>query len=71
MPEGSAGNSHLKWRRSRSCISGACVEVAASGELILIADSKAPRGPILSYTNAEFREFITGAKHGDFDDLIK
>ena len=71
MPEGPAGYSHLSWRRSRSCSNGACVEVAARGELILIADSKTPRSPVLAYTNSEFREFIAGAKNGDFDDLKK
>jgi hypothetical protein len=44
--------------------------VAASGSLRLIADSKAPEGPALSYTVEEFRAFIAGAKNGDFDDLI-
>jgi hypothetical protein len=39
--------------------------------MILIADSKAPGGPVLSCTTAEFREFITGAKNGDFDYLIQ
>jgi hypothetical protein len=38
--------------------------------MILIADSKVPGGPALSYTVDEFREFITGAKNGDFDDLL-
>jgi predicted secreted Zn-dependent protease len=71
MSEGRAAHSDLIWRRSLSCNSGACVEVAASGQTILIADSKAPSGPVLSYTAAEFREFITGAKNGDFDDLIQ
>jgi hypothetical protein len=38
--------------------------------MVLIADSKMPGGPALTYTVAEFREFIIGAKNGDFDDLI-
>ena len=71
MPEGPATYSQLRWRRSRSCINGACVEVAASGELIFIADSKTSRSSVLSYTNEEFREFLDGAKNGDFDDLVR
>jgi predicted secreted Zn-dependent protease len=71
MPQGRASDPDLTWRRSRSCNSGACVEVAASGEMVLIRDSKAPGGPALSYTAAEFKAFIAGAKNGDFDDLIK
>ena len=38
--------------------------------MILIANSKTPGGPALSYTVEEFRNFIIGAKNGDFDDLI-
>lgn len=70
MQERQAGHPNLTWRRSLSCSNGACVEVAASGPMIFIKDSKAPAGPVLSYTAAEFREFIAGAKNGDFDDLI-
>ena len=58
------------WRTARTCDSGACVQVAASGAMILVADSKTPDGPALSYSVAEFREFINGVKNGDFDDFI-
>jgi Domain of unknown function (DUF397) len=71
MPEGRAGHAALIWRTPRRCNSGACVQVAASGQMILMADSKAPEGPVLSYTRTEFREFILGAKDGDYDDLIR
>jgi hypothetical protein len=47
------------------------VQIAESGQMILMADSKAPGGPILSYTRNEFREFVLGAKNGEFDDLIQ
>jgi hypothetical protein len=46
------------------------VQIAASGEMVLVADSKSPGGPFLSYTREEFREFIMGAKNGDYDDLV-
>jgi hypothetical protein len=36
-----------------------------------MADSKAPGGPVLSYSPAEWEEFVAGIKNGDFDDLIK
>lgn len=61
----------LAWRTSLRCDGGTCVQVAESGRMILVADSKAPAGPFLSYTKAEFRDFIVGAKNGDFDDLIQ
>lgn len=65
------GHTDLTWRTPLSCNGGACVQVAASGPEVLIADSKAPYGPVLSYTHAEWQEFIIGVKKGDFDDLIK
>jgi hypothetical protein len=34
-----------------------------------VRDSKNPDGAVLLYTAAEWRDFITGAKNGDFDDL--
>lgn len=71
MADGRPGFSGLAWRTARNCDSGACVQVAASGPMIMIADSKTPDAPALSYTVAEFREFILGAKNGDFDDLIR
>jgi hypothetical protein len=70
MADGQVGLSGPAWRTARTCDGGACVQVAASGPMVLIADSKTPGGPALSYTVAEFREFIVGAKNGDFDDLI-
>ena len=70
MTDGRAGLSGPTWRTARTCDGGACIQVAASGPMILIADSKTPGGPALSYTVDEFREFIVGAKNGDFDDLI-
>lgn len=70
MTDGRAGLFEPTWRTARTCDGGACVRVAASGPMILIADSKTPGGPALSYTVDEFREFIIGAKNGDFDDLI-
>ena len=69
MPEGQAVRPSVVWRTPRNCDGGACIQVAASGPMILIADSKVPGGPVLSYTRAEFRQFIAGAKNGEFDDL--
>lgn len=71
MPEGRESQLDLVWRTSLSCDGGACVQVAASGQMILIADSKVTGGPVLSYTRAEFRDFIAGTKNGEFDDLIQ
>jgi len=42
---------------------------AGSGRLILMRDSKNPDGPVLAFTEAEWRAFIAGVKDGEFDDL--
>jgi predicted secreted Zn-dependent protease len=65
------GHTDLTWRTPLNCNGGACVKVAASGPEVLIADSKEPDGPVLSYSHAEWQEFVTSVKQGDFDDLIK
>jgi hypothetical protein len=60
----------LEWRKAqRSMNNGACVELARTGGLIVIRDSKDPAGPVLMYTPAEFHAFLDGAKNGEFDDL--
>ncbi len=42
---------------------------AGSGRLILMRDSKNPDGPVLAFTEAEWRAFIAGVKDGEFDDM--
>jgi Domain of unknown function (DUF397) len=70
MPEGRDGHLDVAWRTPLSCDAGACVQVATSGQMILVGDSKAPEGPALSYSKIEFREFILSVKSGYYDDLI-
>jgi hypothetical protein len=59
----------LSWRIARRCNAGNCVRVAASGDVIVIGDSKSPDGPILTYSQSEWITFVEGIRHGDFDDL--
>jgi hypothetical protein len=42
---------------------------ADAGRLILMSDAKNPDGPVLAFTEAEWRAFIAGVKDGEFDDL--
>lgn len=59
-----------RWFKStKSGNNGACVEVARLGEdAIGVRDTKAQgRGPILTFTRAEWDAFIGGAKDGEFD----
>jgi hypothetical protein len=39
--------------------------------MVAVRDSKKPDGAILSYTADEWRDFIIGAKLGEFDDLFE
>lgn len=44
--------------------------MARRNGVVMIADSKHPGGPILSYTLQEFDAFLDGAKKGEFDDFL-
>ncbi len=57
------------WRTAAKCDGGACVQVAAAGEMILLGDSKSPHGPTLSYTRDEWEAFVSGIKNGEFDTI--
>ncbi len=50
------------------CDSGACVEVAVKGEAVMVRSSTTPE-ITLTLTRAEWREFLAGAKQGQFDRL--
>ena len=65
------GHKGLTWRTALSCDGGACVQVAASEDGILLGNSRHPGGPVLDYTADEWHEFVAGVKKGDFDDLLK
>lgn len=56
------------WRKATcSTGAGACVEVAPTVDGVVLRDSKQPNGAVLAYDRAEWRAFLTGVKHGDFD----
>jgi hypothetical protein len=57
----------LPWRTSSFCSTGSCVEIAITTGPILVRDTKKPNQPPLMYTKEEWREFIAGAKGGEFD----
>jgi hypothetical protein len=59
----------LEWLTSQSCNGGACVQVAVAlaGDAVAVRDSKDSDGAILLYTAGEWRDFIAGAKNGEFD----
>jgi hypothetical protein len=56
------------WRTStRSNNGGACVEVAATPDMVGVRDSKDRTGPVLVFGTAEWRAFLTGVKTGALD----
>jgi hypothetical protein len=64
--------SGVSWRKSkRSGALGNCVEVAPlrTGD-IAVRNSRFPAGPALVYSRDEMAAFLTGAKDGEFDDII-
>ncbi len=63
---------NLAWRKSRrSGAQGNCVELAPlHGGDVAIRHSGRPGGPVLVYTRAEMAAFLSGAKDGEFDDLV-
>jgi hypothetical protein len=65
-----SGFGDLNWRKAQLSVdNGQCVELARTGGMIAIRDSKHPAGPVLQYTPTEWRAFLDGAKNGEFDDL--
>lgn len=55
-----------KWRRPKSCSGGQCVEVARAGDRILMRDSKNPDMEPLVFSAAEWADFVSGVKAGQF-----
>ena len=70
FPEGADGEarSHLgnhAWRKSsRSMSDGHCVEVALSGQYVLMRDSKNAAGPELAFVTSAWNSFIQNVRSG-------
>jgi hypothetical protein len=58
----------LRWHKGRPCDGGACVEVAVTGEEILVRTTVSPDAPI-RLTRDEWSAFLASAKQGHFDHL--
>lgn len=51
--------SSAKWRKStRSSGTGQCVEVAFTGGIVAVRDSKDPAGPALTFEASQWRAFV-------------
>jgi len=62
------GQQELIWRKSRSCASNACVEVASDGAHFLVRDSGDPSGVPIAFEAEDWASFIGALKH-DGEDL--
>ena len=60
--------SELRWHQGRACDAGNCVEVATSGDEVLLRSSLSPQ-VVLTVSRGEWREFLGGAKDGLFDNV--
>lgn len=69
MLKNSSAPDSLDWRVSRTCDTGACVRVARSGDSILIGNTSVPEGAVSEFSIEEWRQFLAGAKLGDFDEI--
>jgi hypothetical protein len=62
-------NGH-EWIKSAASIgTGACVELAAEGDSILLRNSRCPDIEV-RFTGREMAAFFEGIRNGDFDHLI-
>jgi hypothetical protein len=59
--------SHLEWRKSTYSVTNGCLEVAVVNGQVAVRDSKNRRGPVLTFTPVEWRAFVAGVRHGEFD----
>jgi hypothetical protein len=57
------------WRKSEASNAngGECLEVAFADEAVLIRHSHDRAGPVLSFSHAEWKAFLAGARNGEFD----
>lgn len=58
----------LTWHKGRPCEPDMCVEVAVTGDEVLVRSSLSPASRI-TLTRDEWRDFLAGAKDGLFDHL--
>jgi hypothetical protein len=57
--------SRTRWRRpARSGSNGNCVEIAATGTVIAVRDSRDPHGPQLAFTPDRWKAFTATVQTG-------
>jgi hypothetical protein len=59
--------SRAHWRKSTRSGYNGCVEVAFVDRHVAMRDSKDRQGPVLVFSDREWRAFLSGARDGEFD----
>ncbi len=60
------GDACLQWQRPQDCSNSTCIEVAIDTDSVNVRDGKDPGGPVLRFTRAEWRAFVTSVRDGQF-----
>lgn len=55
------------WHKGLPCESGACVEVAAVGDAVMVRSTANPGGTPVTLSRDEWHNFLAGVKAGAFD----
>jgi hypothetical protein len=61
-------SSELVWYRAE-CDGGACIEVAKTGDAVILRSSANPGDTSVTLSRAEWEGFLAGAKEGVFDSV--
>jgi hypothetical protein len=62
-------HTQLGWRRSTRCSTNGCVDTSLTADAYLVRDSKEIGGAILSFGPAQWMEFISAIKAGEFSNM--
>lgn len=57
----------LSWHKSMKSAQSNCVEVAQTGEAVLVRDSKDRDGPVIGFAGSSWSEFLAAVHSGVFD----
>jgi hypothetical protein len=57
------------WHRSSTCEGGACAEVTATEDAVMVRNSAKPDEALVTVSHAEWREFLARLKKGTLDQL--
>ena len=62
-------HTQLGWRKSTRCSNNGCVETSVAADAHLVRDSKETGGAILSFGSAQWMDFISAIKAGEFSNM--